>query len=382
MSSVVEQLGIENLLLPFPGETPSGIDPRQDFSPSALYRALRTARSAARAAERAADAEPNNDGTPPVEWRTVRTVATKILAEIGKDLEVAAWLTEALVRSDGLRGMAAGMQLITGLTQRFWSEGMYPLPDDGSFADRISPVEGLSGTSGDGTIVQTLRKLTLFVLPEGTPIPLYKFKESVKLTSESDKAKIAQRLAAGAIAFSDLERGAKAVGGDHFAGLRRQAREALQALNDMAAVLDSAAGSEGPSVGRVRGVLEDILDVAQRFAPPEAAEPLPGISTAEAADMSARTGEAQQGEANVEIADQPGAARQPARESREDMLRDLGRIAEYFRRTEPNSPLAGTLDEAIRRARLTFSEMLEELLPDANARGQVLTQLGMRMPKP
>ncbi len=66
--------------------------------------------------------------------------------------------------------------------------------------------------------------------------------------------------------------------------------------------------------------------------------------------------------------------------SREEMLRDLGRIAEYFRRTEPHSPLAYTLDETVRRARMSWPELLAELVPEPTARFAILTSLGIKPP--
>ncbi|MBR0668591.1 hypothetical protein GXW71_29840 [Roseomonas hellenica] len=42
-------------------------------------------------------------------WRTI------CLGERSKDFEVAAWLTEALVRLDGLPGLSMGAKLISGL---------------------------------------------------------------------------------------------------------------------------------------------------------------------------------------------------------------------------------------------------------------------------
>ena len=62
------------------------------------------------------------------------------------------------------------------------------------------------------------------------------------------------------------------------------------------------------------------------------------------------------------------------------MLRELGRIAEYFRRTEPHSPLAYTLEEAVRRGRLTWPELLEEVVPDGGVRSTILNMLGIRPP--
>jgi type VI secretion system protein ImpA len=60
------------------------------------------------------------------------------------------------------------------------------------------------------------------------------------------------------------------------------------------------------------------------------------------------------------------------------MLRDLGRIADFFRRTEPHSPLAYTLDEAVRRGRMSWPELLAEIVPDETARNQMLVQLGIK----
>jgi type VI secretion system protein ImpA len=66
--------------------------------------------------------------------------------------------------------------------------------------------------------------------------------------------------------------------------------------------------------------------------------------------------------------------------SREDALKMLETIATFFRRTEPASPIAYTLDDAIRRAKLSWPELLEEVVPDANLRVAILTSLGIKPP--
>jgi type VI secretion system protein ImpA len=369
MSVAVTDLDIDALLAPFEGEQAAGTDPREDFSPQAPYRALRAARGTARTAERAADADPNAEQTPPPEWRTVRQLATKLLGGTCKDLEVAAWLAEALVRTDGLAGIAAGARIIAGLVRAFWDNGLLPPLDSDGVAGKVAPVEGLSGTGGDGTLMQPLRKTTLFLRPDGAPVPFWSFDASMKLKGEADQARVKQRIAAGVVPFDDMERDARAAGAARFAALRAETRAALQAWNDMSAALDEAAGGDSPSTSRVRVVLESILEVAARYAPPEAAPAAPQEEEeAVAADSTSNDGPT-------------SAAARPARENREDMLRDLTRIAEFFRRTEPHSPLAYTLDEAVRRGRMTLPDLLEELVPDAGARGNILTQLGIKMTK-
>ena len=369
MASLVEEIGIEAVLAPIAADAPAGADPREDFAPMAPYRVLRGARGAARAAERAADADADPEAGMPPEWRTVRQTALKILSSSAKDIEVAAWLTEALVRSDGLRGLEAGALVVTGLATHFWETGLFPTADPDDAADRLSAVDGLSGSTGDGTLIQPLRKLTLFSRADGSSVPLYKFDASMKLQGEADKTKVAQRIASGVVPFEELEREAKAAGGAVFAALRQQTRAALAAWSTMAETLDRLAGNDGPSTGRVRAVLEEILDVAQRFAPAEVGE----AAAAESGDASA-SGETLPGTGS--------GARPSVGETRDGMLAELGRIAGFFRRTEPHSPLSYTLDEAVRRGRMSLPDLLEELVPDANARAQILSQLGIRPATP
>ena len=64
--------------------------------------------------------------------------------------------------------------------------------------------------------------------------------------------------------------------------------------------------------------------------------------------------------------------------NREGALKQLEELSAWFRRTEPHSPLAYTLEEAVRRGRLTWPELLEELLTDKDVRDGLLVKLGIR----
>jgi len=65
---------------------------------------------------------------------------------------------------------------------------------------------------------------------------------------------------------------------------------------------------------------------------------------------------------------------------REDALRVLLQIAEYFRIHEPHSPISNSLEEIVRRARLPFAELLAELVPDQGAWRSALTSAGIKPP--
>jgi type VI secretion system protein ImpA len=363
-----EGFDLAALLEPIPGEAPQGVDIREDFSSQSPYNRLRDARSDARDAEKMIDNGDPNAGDPGPMWRTVREIGLKTLKETAKDLEVAAWVTEAYVRSHGLAGLYAGASLIKGLSDQYWDD-VFPLPDDYGVETRIAPVTGLNGRDGGGSLIQPLYKLRFFDKSDGTPITFFTYQSSEQLPGLPPDRRDA-RIKAGAIPWDDMEKEARTAGAARLGRLRDEAVAALEAWEAMANVLDEKASEDPPSTSHVRDMLRQIHSAAIRYAPaPEAgAEP-------EAEGEMAAEGDGGGGGA-------PGiggfSATAQRTVSRDDALKTLETIATYFRKSEPASPLAYTLDDAIRRARLTWPELLLEVVPDANVRLAILTSLGIR----
>jgi type VI secretion system protein ImpA len=370
MSDWPEGIDMEALLAPIEGDAPAGIDLREDFSPQSLYFRMRDARSEARAAERSADANPGEDAVPPPQWKAVRELAISALTGKTKDLEIAAWLTEAMVRSDGLRGLAAGAHLIAGLSEALWDNNLYPMPDEDGIETRVAPVSGLNGEGGGGTLVQPLRKLPMFSRPDGNMLFYWQYEQAEELKKITDPARIKQRLASGSLPLEQVETEARAAGQAHFAGLRRSAKAAAAEWERMGRTLDDKAGADGPPTSQVRELVEALLAVTQRYAPPDVEEE---EAAEETADQPA------EGESGG-VAVAGGMAMRPAQTvvNREDMLKELARISEFFRKTEPQSPLAYTLEEAIRRGRMSWPDLLAELVSDTAVRDSILVQLGIR----
>jgi len=361
----IEGLDIETILAPISSEAPSGIDVRTDFSPTSNYFRLRDARAEARAAERAAETAADSDAGAQ-EWRTVRTLATKILSEQAKDLEVAAWLTESLVRSNGLAGLAAGAEMIGGLAERYW-DVLYPMPDEDGIVTRVAPVTGLNGEGGDGTLSQPLFKLPLFKDANGEKVMLFQYEQSAELQTITDAKRLEGRLRAGVVPYEQMQAAARASPPGNYLALRRDLRAAQAAWTAMAAVLDEKAGRDSPPTRRIADTLEQIGRIVDRYAPAEAAAAETAGAEAEAAP-----------------ADEAGAAAPAGPKkrlaTREDALAMLTEIADWFRRNEPQSPLAYTIDEAIRRGRMSWPDLLAELVSDDGMRRSILSSLGIKAP--
>ncbi len=368
MADLPDGFNLEALLAPIPGDLPVGPDIREDYSATSPYNRLRDARSEARDAEKMMDAGSPDAVDPTPLWRTVRDLAQKTLRETAKDLEVAAWMTEAMIRGFGLLGLAAGARTISGLAEKYW-DTVYPLPsEEYGLEDRIAPVQGLNGQDGGGSLMQPLNKIPLFDRPDGTPIAYYQYQASEQTTT-LDKARLEARIKAGGIAFADMEKEARAQS-RHLGVVRTEAKAALRAWEDMARILDDKAGSESPSTSHVRDLLRTLVAVANRFAPPEAADPNP---TDDADTLDEETADMATADAAPTARAAPGQVL-----NREGALKQLEDLSAWFRRTEPHSPLAYTLEEAVRRGRLTWPELLEELLTDKTVRDGLLVKLGIR----
>jgi type VI secretion system protein ImpA len=354
------------LIAPLDWDAAAGVDLRRDTSPSSLYFRLRDARSQGRAAERAAEYEPEVVDGGGQAWSEVGKLASEALAHRSKDLEIASWLTESLVRSDGLRGLAAGARVLAGLVGGFWDTGLHPQPDEDDFEGRLAAVAGLSGGDSNGTLLQPLRKIALFERGDGTPLTVWQFEQAEDLAGLAHAGKQGLRRAAEVPALAEIEGEAQAGGRASLAEVGQQAEAALGDWQDLEAALDKVAGRDTPPMRRVSDLLQKILRISLRYAPrlelPAVVQP----------DETLPVGPANQAAA---VAHAP--SEHPDREA---LLQEISRIAALFRLREPNSPLSYTLDNAVRRARLAWPELLREMLPEMAPRAAVLSGLGIEPP--
>ena len=87
------------------------------------------------------------------DWALVEQLCSEALARRSKDLQLAAWLTEAWLRQRGLAGLVDGLQLITSLMERYWQD-LYPRMEGEDLEARLSPFVWLNkhGALAIGTL--------------------------------------------------------------------------------------------------------------------------------------------------------------------------------------------------------------------------------------
>src|SRR5918998_1817772 len=120
----------DELLVPIPGANPAGVDLRYD----PVYDKIKEAR-------REDDDAPQGDwqyARKTADWALVIKLTSEALATRSKDLQLAAWLTEALLRREGFGGLRSGLEFLRLLLVRYW-EDLYPQLEDGDPELRAAP---------------------------------------------------------------------------------------------------------------------------------------------------------------------------------------------------------------------------------------------------
>lgn len=367
---------IQPLLEPIAGDAPCGVDLRLWAGGDADYFQIKDLRAAARAIERRADADDEAQSSLG-EWPRIRALATTLLESRTKDMEIAVWLTEALVRLDGFAGLAAGFGLISGLVERYW-EQLFPLPDEEGMALRLAPLAGLNGIGAEGTLIQPIRKVPLSP-PDGNgaPVAFWHYELAQRAIRVPDARQRPGRTPPPDL--DELARRVTAASPEHKAALVADIRACRAAFAALDAQLARLCGAEAPPSSTIAHILEEVEDAVlfltgHRDQPP----PVPTAAAAGGENAPAPAGAVPaQPSANGDTLPSAGAIA-----SREDAFRLLEEIGRYFRRTEPHSPLSYSIEDLIRRGRMPLPELLAELLQDQNARHTLLTAAGIRPPQP
>src|SRR2546422_2354422 len=177
--------GKEDLLQPIPGSNPAGTTLRYD----PIYDKIKEAR-------REEDDVEQGDwkrARKVADWPLVIKLASDALATKSKDLQIAAWLTEALLKQEALGGLRAGLGLLHGLLEKFWDH-LYPELEGGDAELRAGPLNWVGRYLEAGVRMVPLDKAGHDVL---------KYKESRTVGYEADAKGDEKKQAARQAAISE-----------------------------------------------------------------------------------------------------------------------------------------------------------------------------------
>lgn len=366
-----EVLDLAKLLCPIAGDNPAGRPLREETAHDAVFYALRDCRSSARAAERSLLFPSEGGGeSPRPDWRPILQKAPKVLAEESKDLEVACWLIEALVREHGYAGLRDGFRLARGLVENFW-EGLYPLPDEEGVATRVAPLAALNGIETEGVLIPAIRNVPITQPGAVRPISVADYQQAVEVDRIADPDKRAQRLAQGILSMDQVREAIRGTSEAFFRNVLEDLTACIEEWDRLSGILDEKCGQgpdgapASPPSSNIRNTLQTCRETVEYIAREALGGP---ISAAPAAP----------GSPPALSAEAPALAQGAAIANRESAFRMLLQVAEFFRRTEPHSPVSYALEQAVRWGRMPLPELWTELIPEETVRGTLFKMVGIR----
>lgn len=302
------------------------------------------------------------------DWKGVVRECTDALTGKTKDLELAVFLSDALARIEGFSGLRDGLRLCTALCDQFW-ETLHP-GADASGVDltvRRRCLNWLGSASG----VSGIAASRLFSGPDPRD-PLRTrafcwddFRRSSILDERSmgpNKAGAQVLLDQGYVSGEEWQTRIKTVKPEELTQLLAVLDECRGALAELRAIADKRFPAEdAPSLGPAADMLDEIHAHVTAHLPTVnnlAAEAQPNADTAAVTEVPKV---------------QNGVLR-----SREEALRRLDEVAEFFRKTEPHSPIAHLVARAARWGRMPLEEVLAEVIPDQAALAKIWDTLGVR----
>jgi type VI secretion system protein ImpA len=323
----------EGLLNPIPGDNPSGKPLRYD----PVYDKIREAR-------REDDVLPQGDWSHEVkkaDYPLVIKLTTEALSNKSKDLQLAAWLTEAILYRDHIAGLREGIDLLRGFMETFW-DTVYPEIDDGDLEFRSAPL-GWVGSKLDGAVRrQPLTK---------SKLDYFKYQESRAVGYEAD-AQSEDKAAARATAIAEkkctaeeFDEAVRATGHAYYEKLSANLVAALESLQSLETLSDEKFGREAPSFAALRTALEELQDFVKDYHKPvqDVTDETAEAPAEEVVEESTTTTVSASG---ASAAKKKSVTAEPA--DRDEAMQRLAIVAHFLRKENPLNPVSYLLLRAMR----------------------------------
>lgn len=304
-------------------------------------------------------------------WSEVKS-AGLALFDRTRDLRVAMILTIALLKEDGLPGFRDGVSILKGFVEKLW-EHFYPKLDPEDNNDptiRVNILKNLAGNSLGGDMYKFIPRLREAILTNSKKrIGRFSFRDVQVARGDipppapkpGESAAPPPDMAIINAAFEDTST-------EDLLETQTSIDEARTRLKEMDGLLGEKIGAGvGPDVmpvidllGQIKAVIDG--ELAKRGIGEEPAGDAGGDALGGAVD-----GGDDSGGGSAAPAARPAALAGEVT-SRQDVIRVLDKICNYYEKYEPGSPVPIFMRRAKRLVTMSFVDLIKDLAPDANDR--------------
>lgn len=293
----------------------------------------------------------------PPKWRDVRDACLAILTEQSKDMWVAAWLIEANTRLSGFAGLRDGFQLVAALADKFWDGINPPADEDEGYLGTVSQLTSLNGAETDGVLILPIFESPL--LPGHPELTYSAYRQATEGTLSD-------------VGEADFLVAARAIDTERLQAHGEDIQAAIDSFELMNQTLEKYCGEVdgvpvAPPSTQILKAMRDCQSVftliTRDILSSESEQELAVDGDSSASGDVTTTGDRMQSQVT----------------NREDAFRLLLRASEFFRKTEPHSPVSYMLQQAVRFGRMDLPDLLQELINDEDVLTRFAERTGIKI---
>ncbi|MGK5080946.1 type VI secretion system protein TssA [Janthinobacterium sp. HLX7-2] len=280
------------------------------------------------------------------DWPFVATRCEQLIASHSKDMRVAVWLAEAHAKTRHFRGLGDGYMLLAGLCERYW-DGLYPLAEEGGHEQRIGNLFWLLSRTP-----HLVREIALTAGADGQ----FSLQDFDAARQRALRAAVPEQgwgepQQDAAATLAQMETARQKNTREFSEALLADAQYCMQSLLALERSVDARFGTDGPSFRAAREALENAIHFIAPLASDGDFSGAPPVSSS-------------------------GAGQGGAIVQRQQALAQLRQVADFFRRTEPHSPVAYLADKAASWGELPLHLWLRAVVKDQGTLAQLDEMLG------
>lgn len=366
-------LEIEPLLSPISSDQPCG----QDLSFSNEFHAIKIAKTQDDPLLDQGDwvAEPKQ-----ADWNFVEQKSIELLTEKSKDLRLLGWLLEAWSNLYGFAGIAKALELMHRTLYEYWTQ-LHPEIEEEDLDQRLGLLQG-----SINHLIPLIKQVAIvnapaFSLSDYEALLRQKNHLLKQVESYTDDANSSQILEQFEQSLFNTSKSFQYQNYQHFSAI-------LAEWSILKSVLDTLMGLDAPSFAAIDTQLENIHTSLKKLYKTDVfTQPIMATQTSESSAAATITTQAlsftQHKEQEIDmntVHPSKGFQVQPQNHlaNREQAMRVLQEISDYFQANEPHSPVSYMLQKTIKWSQMPLHEWLNQVIKNENPLHNVQELLGVQ----
>ena len=366
-------LEIEPLLSPISSDQPCG----QDLSFSNEFHAIKIAKTQDDPLLDQGDwlAEPKQ-----ADWHFVEQKSIELLTGKSKDLRLMGWLLEAWSNLYGFEGTAKALELMHRTLNEYWTQ-LHPEIEEEDLDQRLGLLQG-----SINHLIPLIKQVAIvnvpaFSLSDYEALLRQKNHLLKQVESYTDDANSSQILEQFEQSLFNTSKSFQYQNYQHFSAI-------LAEWSILKSVLDTLMGLDAPSFAAIDTQLENIHTSLKKLYKTDVfTQPVMATQTSESSAAATITTQAlsftQRKEQEIDmntVHPSKGFQVQPQNHlaNREQAMRVLQEISDYFQANEPHSPVSYMLQKTIKWSQMPLHEWLNQVIKNENPLHNVQELLGVQ----